>query len=74
MWIDERAFTSGSKARPVKRGRLQAYSDPVIQAVLTLKHVYHLTLRAAQGFVQSLRELAFGDLPVPKYTTLSRRS
>jgi hypothetical protein len=33
----------------------------LIQALLTLKHVYHLTLRAAQGFVQSLRELAFAE-------------
>jgi hypothetical protein len=33
-----------------------------------------LTLRAAQGFVQSLRELAFSELPVPNYTTLSRRA
>jgi hypothetical protein len=39
-----------------------------------LKQVYHLTLRAAQGFAQSLRELAFAELPVPNYTTLSRRA
>ena len=74
MWIDESTFMSGSEARAVKRGRPQVYSDAMIQAVLTLKHVYHLTLRASQGFVQSLRELAFADLPVPNYTTLSRRA
>jgi hypothetical protein len=74
MWIDESAFMSGSEARHVKRGRPQVYSDVLIQALLTLKHVYHLTLRAAQGFVQSLRELAFSELPVPNYTTLSRRA
>ena len=33
-----------------------------------------MTLRAAQGFAQSLRELAFAELPVPNYTTLSRRA
>jgi Transposase DDE domain len=49
MWIDESAFMSGSEARAVKRGRPQVYSDAMIQAVLTLKHVYHLTLRASQG-------------------------
>ncbi|AME28367.1 hypothetical protein AXG89_31735 (plasmid) [Burkholderia sp. PAMC 26561] len=74
MWIDESTFMSGSEARAVKRGRPQVYSDAMIQAVLTLKHVYDLTLRASQGFVQSLRELAFADLPVPNYTTLSRRA
>jgi len=71
MWIHESAFTSGSEAKPVTRGRPQVYSDALIQALLTLKHVYYLTLRAAKGFVQSLRELAFADLPVPDYTTLS---
>ena len=33
-----------------------------------------MTLRATQGSAQSLRELAFADLPVPNYTTLSRRA
>jgi hypothetical protein len=82
MWIHESAFTSGSAAKPAKRGRPQIYSDRLIQTLLTLKHVYHLTLRAAQGFVQSLRELAFAELSAPNYdrrkslwdTTLSRRA
>jgi hypothetical protein len=33
-----------------------------------------LPLRALQGFAMSLRKLAFADLPVPNYTTLSRRA
>ncbi|MEX3591940.1 MAG: IS5 family transposase, partial [Burkholderia sp.] len=33
-----------------------------------------LTLRALQGFTQSLRDLAFPSLPVPNYTTLCRRA
>jgi len=74
MWIRESTFTGGSEAKPVTRGRPQVYSGTLIQALLTLKHVYHLTLRAAQGFVQSPRDLAFADLPVPNYTTLSRRA
>jgi hypothetical protein len=74
MWINESALTMVSEAEPVMRGRPHVYSDALIQALLTLKQVYHLTLRAAQGFAQSLRELAFADLPVPNYTTLSRRA
>lgn len=74
MWIDERVLRGGSEAGHVRRGRPQVYPDALIQALLTLKQVYHLTLRAAQGFVQSLRELAFAELPVPNYTTLSRRA
>jgi hypothetical protein len=74
IWINESAWTMMSEAEPVIRGRPHAYSDALIQALLTLKQVYHLTLRAAQGFAQSLRELAFAELPVPNYTTLSRRA
>ncbi|KAF1004597.1 MAG: hypothetical protein E5299_02370 [Burkholderia gladioli] len=39
-----------------------------------MKTVYRLTLRALQGFTQSLRDLAFPSLPVPNYTTLCRRA
>jgi hypothetical protein len=74
IWIHESELTMVSEAAPVMRGRPHVYSDALIQALLTLKQVYHLTLRAAQGFAQSLRELAFADLPVPNYTTLSRRA
>jgi len=74
MWINESALTMVSEAETVMRGRPHVYSDALIQALLTLKQVYHLTLRAAQGFAQSLRELAFAELPVPNYTTLSRRA
>ncbi|KAF1010872.1 MAG: hypothetical protein E5299_01563 [Burkholderia gladioli] len=43
------------------------------QALLGVKTVYRLTLRALQGFTQSLRDLTFPSLPVPNYTTLFRR-
>jgi hypothetical protein len=36
--------------------------------------VFRLPLRALQGFAQSLRDLAFADLPVPNYTTVCRRA
>ncbi len=36
--------------------------------------MFHLLLRAPQGFVMRLRKLAFANLPVPNYTTLSRRA
>ena len=74
MWTNESALTMANEAEPVMRGRPHVYSDALIQTLLTLKQVYHLTLRAAQGFAQSLRELAFAELPAPNYTTLSRRA
>src|ERR1700692_4451241 len=48
MWINESALTMVSQAEPVMRGRPHVYSDALIQALLTLKQVYHLTLRCRQ--------------------------
>ena len=42
--------------------------------MLTLRSVYHLTLRATEGFARSLFELMEVDLAVPDYTTLCRRA
>lgn len=56
-----------------KRGRPRIFSDTAIQCVLTLKVLFHLPLRAAQGLVGSLLRLARLDWPVPHYSTLSRR-
>ena len=41
--------------------------------LMVLKSVFHLSLRGTQGFVSSLLELLRLDLPVPDYSTLSRR-
>ncbi|MEX3593051.1 MAG: transposase [Burkholderia sp.] len=37
-----------------------------------MKTVYRLTLRALQGFTQSLHDLAFPSFPVSNYTALCR--
>ncbi|RYI35880.1 MAG: IS5 family transposase [Acetobacteraceae bacterium] len=56
-----------------KRGRLPVFLDAAIQCVLTLKVLYRLPLRAAQGMARSLIWLAGLDRLVPHYRTLSRR-
>lgn len=73
MWIDAAALASMPDVEPT-RGRPRVYSDALIQALLGLKTVFRLPLRALQGFAQSLRDLAFATLPVPNYTTLCRRT
>lgn len=73
MWIDDAALASMPDVEPT-RGRPRLYSDGVIQALLGLKTVFRLPLRALQGFAQSLRDLAFATLLVPDYTTLCRRT
>jgi hypothetical protein len=56
-----------------RRGRPQVFSAAAIQCVLTLKVLYQLPLRAAQGMAGSLIRLAGLDWRVPHYSTLSRR-
>ncbi|MGF6971807.1 hypothetical protein QFZ94_000234 [Paraburkholderia sp. JPY465] len=74
MWIDSDLFAAGPKFEVRTRGRPSVYADALVQRLLELKQVFHLPLRALQGFAQSLRKLAFPSLPVPSYTTLSRRA
>jgi hypothetical protein len=56
-----------------RRGRPPVFSDTAIQCALTLKVLFQLPLRAAQGLVGSLIRLAGLGWPVPHYSTLSRR-
>ncbi len=74
VWISEDAIVSWSAEKePGKRGRQQEYSDFAIETTLTLKEVYHLTNRGAEGFLRSLFEIMKITLPVPDHTTLSVR-
>lgn len=73
IWID--AVPSSEKQVGQRgRGRPDQYTDQVIQILLTLKQVYGLPLRALTGLAQSLKALVWPDLPVPHYSTLSRRA
>ncbi|KVC90614.1 transposase [Burkholderia ubonensis] len=73
MWIDDDVLAKVPDTEPT-RGRPRLYSAALVQALLGLKTVFHLPLRALQGFAQSLHDLAFADLPVPSYTTVCRRA
>jgi Transposase DDE domain len=74
MWIDEGVLTNPAASAARRRGRPCIYADAAIQMLLGLKQVFRLPLRTLQGFAQSQRDLAFSGLPVPNYTTLSRRA
>jgi hypothetical protein len=56
-----------------RRGRPRVFTDAAIQTVLTLKVLYQLPLRAAQGMAGSLIRLAGLNWKAPHYSTLSRR-
>lgn len=49
------------------------YSNTAIETYLTIMAIYRLPLRCAEGFLASLFELMGLSLPVPEYTTVSRR-
>ena len=78
VWLDESALSGWCEVeKSGGRGASLTYSATAIQAILLLKAVYHLPLRAAQGFATSvlgLLGLRLGlSVPVPHYSTLSRR-
>jgi hypothetical protein len=65
------AWLPQSDAR--QRGGQARYSDYAIEIGLSLKAIFSLTLRATEGFLTGLAELAKLDMPIPCYSTLSRR-
>jgi hypothetical protein len=54
-------------------GFQKIYSDEAIEVVSMIRFFFKQPLRATQGFTGSLMELLGFDLPVPDYSTLSRR-
>ena len=74
LWVDQAPLRAWQYQGPTQRGAQFEYSDLAIECLLTLRAVYHLTLRATEGFARSLFELMGLDLPVPDSSTLCRRA
>ena len=74
LWISEDAVDAWAPKRSGKRGAPRKYSDLAIETALTLRLVYGLPLRQAEGFLRSLLNTMGLDLGAPDHTTLSRRS
>jgi len=75
VWIEEATLHAWCQnMRDGLVGAPTTYSDLAIQALLTLKAVFSLPLRQTQGFAQSVLQLMAADLPIPNYSTLSRRA
>ena len=73
IWFSADAAANWAAPRRRNRGGQATYSDFAIEACLTLGLVFHQPLRQAQGMVRSLMRLMKIDLPVPDFSTLSRR-
>ena len=74
VWFSEDAMKHVSDQVIGNAHGNQRYSDGLIECCLRLKEVYRMTLRATEGFMQSLLTQWGLNIKVPDYTTLSRRA
>ena len=74
VWLSSEAIAAWTPRRSGRRGGQRRYSDLAIETALTLRLIYHLPLRQAEGFLHALFGMMRLDLSAPDYTTLSRRS
>ena len=74
LWLDEAAMAGWHAPRRTTPGGQAWYSDAAVELALTLRLVFHLALRQAEGFTASVLRLLGQELRVPDHTTLSRRS
>src|SRR4029078_4335001 len=74
VWFDEQAIAAWRHTAPATGpGAPRVYADLAIECTLVFKAVYHLSLRAAQGFLSSVMERITLTLPITDYSTVSRR-
>jgi len=74
LWFDENISESWySSDITGTRGRPKLYSDLAIECCLSIKTVFHLPLRATEGFINSLFELLKLPLSSPDYSSMSKR-
>jgi hypothetical protein len=74
LWISEEDIGSWKPDNTGKRGGQLQYSDGAIQCMIMVRSVFHLTLRATEGFVRSMFKMIGLELAVPDYSTICRRS
>ena len=74
LWISADATNVWRPAPSGQPGGQQKFSDQAIETALTLRLVFRLPLRQAEGFLRSVLSLMGVDLEAPDHTTLSRRS
>lgn len=75
FWLDESTIQAWyDEPKTSSRGRPQRYSELAISTVLMLKRVFRLTLRAVQGFIDSIFILMKLPLRCPDYSCVSRRA
>src|SRR5687768_9260659 len=74
VWFTDEAIAAWRAEPRTTRGGQPWYSELAILTALTLRAVFRLAYRQAEGLIGSLMRLLGLDLPVPDHTTLSRRA
>ena len=75
FWVDEDAVQAWlCDEHHGKRGRGYLFSDTAITTALMVKRVFNLSLRALQGFMDSVFKLMKVPLRCPNYSSISKRA
>ena len=74
VWFTDDAIAAWKAAPRTTPGGQPHYSDLAITTALTLRAVFRLPLRQTNGLIGSILRLLGLDLPVPNFSTLSRRA
>ena len=74
LWLSADARDAWRPSPSGQPGGQRRFSDLAIATALTLRLVFRLPLRQAEGFLRSVLSLMDVDLEAPDHTTLSRRS
>ena len=75
FWISKDAIKKWKAAASKSNfGRPFLYSDDAIICALTVRFIYHLTLRGVQGFLESVISILNLSIPIPSYMQLCRRA
>jgi hypothetical protein len=73
LWITPEALEAWRPGRTGRRGAQPKFSDLAIETALTLRLVFHLPLRQAEGFLRSILRVIGLEIDSPDHTTISRR-
>lgn len=73
LWLTPETIKNWCPKPSDRRGAQKKFSDLAIETALTLRPVFNLPLRQAEGFVRSIFHIMGLELGSPNHTTLSRR-
>lgn len=74
VWLSEDGMEGWVFKGPQQQGHPVTFSDAAIECFLTIRAVFHQPLRQTEGFLRSTFRRMHIDLPVPDYSTVSKRA